>query len=59
MFIDKSFQHYSVGSFQKDLLSGLIVGVIAIPLGFVHLDSMGWTIFLNIQGMPFNMDYHR
>jgi len=41
MFIDKRFQHYSVGSFQKDLLSGLIVGVIAIPLGMAFAIASG------------------
>ncbi|MEH7094203.1 SulP family inorganic anion transporter [Neobacillus vireti] len=41
MFIDKRFQHYSAGSFQKDLLSGLIVGVIAIPLGMAFAIASG------------------
>ncbi|ULT59073.1 sulfate permease [Neobacillus drentensis] len=41
MFFDKRFQHYSVGSFQKDLLSGLIVGVIAIPLGMAFAIASG------------------
>ncbi|PLS07290.1 SulP family inorganic anion transporter [Neobacillus cucumis] len=41
MLIDKRFQHYSLGSLQKDLLSGLIVGVIAIPLGMAFAIASG------------------
>ena len=41
MFIDKRFHPYSLGSFQKDLLSGLIVGVIAIPLGMAFAIASG------------------
>ena len=41
MFIDKRFHPYSFGSFQKDLLSGLIVGVIAIPLGMAFAIASG------------------
>ncbi|MDR4946814.1 SulP family inorganic anion transporter [Neobacillus cucumis] len=41
MFIDKRFHHYSIGSLQKDLLSGLIVGVIAIPLGMAFAIASG------------------
>jgi SulP family sulfate permease len=41
MFIDKRFQHYSLSSLQKDLISGLIVGVIAIPLGMAFAIASG------------------
>ena len=41
MFIDKRFHPYSLGSFRKDLLSGLIVGVIAIPLGMAFAIASG------------------
>ncbi|MED4224325.1 SulP family inorganic anion transporter [Neobacillus cucumis] len=41
MFIDKRFHHYSIGSLQKDLLSGMIVGVIAIPLGMAFAIASG------------------
>lgn len=41
MFFDKRFQHYSFSSFPKDLLSGLIVGVIAIPLGMAFAIASG------------------
>ncbi|HEY2421867.1 MAG TPA: SulP family inorganic anion transporter [Neobacillus sp.] len=41
MFIDKRFHHYSLRSVPKDLLSGLIVGVIAIPLGMAFAIASG------------------
>ncbi len=41
MFIDKRFHDYSLRSVPKDLLSGLIVGVIAIPLGMAFAIASG------------------
>ncbi|QIZ07871.1 sulfate permease [Priestia megaterium] len=41
MFIDKRFHNYSLRSVPKDLLSGLIVGVIAIPLGMAFAIASG------------------
>jgi SulP family sulfate permease len=41
MFIDKRFQHYSLRSVPKDVISGLIVGVIAIPLGMAFAIASG------------------
>jgi len=41
MLIDKRFHNYSLGSVPKDLLSGLIVGVIAIPLGMAFAIASG------------------
>lgn len=41
MFIDKRFHRYSFKSLPKDLLSGLIVGVIAIPLGMAFAIASG------------------
>lgn len=41
MFFDKRFQQYSLSSVPKDLLSGLIVGVIAIPLGMAFAIASG------------------
>ena len=41
MFIDKRFHHYSLRSLPKDLVSGLIVGVIAIPLGMAFAIASG------------------
>jgi sulfate permease, SulP family len=41
MFIDKRFHHYSLRSVPKDLISGLIVGVIAIPLGMAFAIASG------------------
>ncbi|MDQ0199753.1 SulP family inorganic anion transporter [Neobacillus ginsengisoli] len=41
MLIDQRFHHYSVKNVQKDLLSGLIVGVIAIPLGMAFAIASG------------------
>ncbi|MGG5253559.1 SulP family inorganic anion transporter [Neobacillus sp. SM06] len=41
MFFDRRFSHYSLSSFRKDVLSGLIVGVIAIPLGMAFSIASG------------------
>lgn len=41
MFIDKRFHEYSLRSVPKDLISGLIVGVIAIPLGMAFAIASG------------------
>src|SRR6478735_3517898 len=41
MFIDKRFHNYSLRSIPKDLLSGLIVGIIAIPLGMAFAIASG------------------
>ena len=41
MFSDKRFHNYSLRSVPKDLLSGLIVGVIAIPLGMAFAIASG------------------
>ena len=41
MFTDKRFHHYSISSLPKDLLSGVIVGVIAIPLGMAFAIASG------------------
>ncbi|MED1470971.1 SulP family inorganic anion transporter [Bacillus salipaludis] len=41
MLIDKRFHHYSLRSVPKDLISGLIVGVIAIPLGMAFAIASG------------------
>ncbi|MGZ4160723.1 MAG: SulP family inorganic anion transporter [Neobacillus sp.] len=41
MFIDQRFHHYSLKNVPKDLLSGLIVGVIAIPLGMAFAIASG------------------
>lgn len=41
MFIDKRFHQYSLSSLPKDLLSGMIVGVIAIPLGMAFAIASG------------------
>lgn len=41
MFSDKRFQQYSLRSVPKDVLSGLIVGVIAIPLGMAFAIASG------------------
>ncbi|MFJ7727611.1 SulP family inorganic anion transporter [Neobacillus sp. NPDC097160] len=41
MFTDKRFHHYSLSSLPKDLLSGVIVGVIAIPLGMAFAIASG------------------
>jgi len=41
MFINKRFHSYSLESLRKDLLSGLIVGVIAIPLGMAFAIASG------------------
>ncbi|WP_462409628.1 SulP family inorganic anion transporter [Neobacillus sp. Marseille-QA0830] len=41
MFSDNRFQQYSIGSLPKDILSGVIVGVIAIPLGMAFAIASG------------------
>lgn len=41
MFRDKRFHQYSLRSVPKDVLSGLIVGVIAIPLGMAFAIASG------------------
>ncbi|CRK81065.1 SulP family inorganic anion transporter [Neobacillus massiliamazoniensis] len=41
MFIDKRFHNYSLRNVPKDLISGLIVGVIAIPLGMAFAIASG------------------
>jgi sulfate permease, SulP family len=41
MFIDKRFHDYSLSSVPKDLNSGLIVGIIAIPLGMAFAIASG------------------
>jgi sulfate permease, SulP family len=41
MFSDKRFHQYSLSSVPKDVLSGLIVGVIAIPLGMAFAIASG------------------
>ncbi len=41
MLFDKRFQHYSLNSLPKDIFSGLIVGVIAIPLGMAFAIASG------------------
>ncbi|MEH7108664.1 MULTISPECIES: SulP family inorganic anion transporter [Bacillaceae] len=41
MFTDKRFHQYSIRSMPKDLLSGLIVGIIAIPLGMAFAIASG------------------
>ncbi|WML44051.1 SulP family inorganic anion transporter [Neobacillus sp. PS3-40] len=41
MFFDKRFQQYSLSSIPKDILAGLIVGVIAIPLGMAFAIASG------------------
>lgn len=38
---DHRFQHYSLHSFHKDLASGFVVGVIAIPLGMAFAIASG------------------
>ncbi|MBD0381039.1 SulP family inorganic anion transporter [Paenibacillus sedimenti] len=35
------FQGYSIGSLQKDLVAGLIVGIVALPLGMAFAISSG------------------
>ena len=39
--IDERFQNYSWKAFQKDLISGIIVGIIAIPLGMAFAIASG------------------
>ncbi|MED3563157.1 SulP family inorganic anion transporter [Bacillus xiapuensis] len=41
MLMDKRFQNYSIRSVPKDFISGLIVGVIAIPLGMAFAIASG------------------
>src|SRR3954453_16736596 len=41
MFSDKRFHQYSLRNVQKDVLSGLTVGVIAIPLGMAFAIASG------------------
>lgn len=41
MLSDKRFSNYSLSSIPKDVLSGLIVGVIAIPLGMAFAIASG------------------
>jgi sulfate permease, SulP family len=41
MFSDKRFHQYSLSNVPKDVLSGLIVGVIAIPLGMAFAIASG------------------
>ncbi|WP_156424417.1 SulP family inorganic anion transporter [Bacillus sp. FJAT-27445] len=38
---DGRFKNYSLHSFQKDLISGIVVGVIAIPLGMAFAIASG------------------
>lgn len=40
-FFTGRFKGYSIQSFQKDLISGLVVGVIAIPLGMAFAIASG------------------
>ena len=39
--IDERFQNYTWGAFQKDIISGIIVGIIAIPLGMAFAIASG------------------
>ncbi|MBQ6447678.1 STAS domain-containing protein [Cytobacillus oceanisediminis] len=39
--IDNRFTHYSFASFRKDITSGIIVGIIAIPLGMAFAIASG------------------
>jgi sulfate permease, SulP family len=41
MFFDRRFQQYTLSNIPKDLLAGLIVGVIAIPLGMAFAIASG------------------
>ncbi|WP_338471454.1 sulfate permease [Niallia sp. XMNu-256] len=41
LLIDERFQHYNWKSLQKDLISGIIVGIIAIPLGMAFAIASG------------------
>lgn len=41
LLLDERFHHYSWTSFQKDLISGFIVGIIAIPLGMAFAIASG------------------
>lgn len=54
MFSDKRFHQYSLSNVPKDVLSGLIVGVIAIPLGMAFAIASGvkpeYGIYTTIVG---------
>ncbi|WP_141433052.1 SulP family inorganic anion transporter [Bacillus sp. 03113] len=41
LFSSSRYKQYSVQSFQKDLLSGIVVGIIAIPLGMAFAIASG------------------
>ena len=41
LFLKKRFENYSLQSFQKDLISGVIVGIIAIPLAMAFAIASG------------------
>lgn len=41
LLVDSRFQGYSVQKFQKDLLAGLIVGIVAIPLAMAFAIASG------------------
>ena len=41
MFKDDRFQHYNRASFQKDLIAGITVGIVAIPLGMAFAIASG------------------
>jgi len=41
MLKDNRFQGYSMKGFQKDLTAGLVVGVVAIPLGLAFSIASG------------------
>lgn len=41
MPFDRRFKNYSLHSFQKDLISGIVVGIIAIPLGMAFAIASG------------------
>jgi SulP family sulfate permease len=41
IFLNERYQDYSLRSFQKDLISGIVVGVIAIPLGMAFAIASG------------------
>ncbi|AOV08548.1 SulP family inorganic anion transporter [Sporosarcina ureilytica] len=41
MFKDNRFQHYNAASFRKDLIAGITVGIVAIPLGMAFAIASG------------------
>lgn len=41
LFKDNRFQHYNVASFRKDLIAGITVGIVAIPLGMAFAIASG------------------